>query len=276
MSLRVPAGTIYGLVGPNGAGKTTLLSILAGTRRPQAGSVEISVPRQRVAVCPDVPEFDGWLTAFEVVDLARAYVAPDLDGEAVLDALRTAGLDHAADHKVGGFSRGMTQRLGLATTLVGQPELIILDEPTSALDPAGRVEILSLVAGLRGRATVVFSSHILADVQRVADHVSVLRAGRVLYEGPIQTLIDEHLQPRWRIRLASDREGVVRALQSEDWVARVATGPDEVVVETTSLEAGQRLLPGVLASVGARLVSIEPVDADLEAAFLALTGEERA
>jgi len=93
VDLRVPAGCVYGLAGPNGAGKTTLLSIITGMRHADRGTVEVAVPRRQVAVCPDVPEFDGWLTAFEVVDLARSFTARP-DGAAVLAALRTAGLDH--------------------------------------------------------------------------------------------------------------------------------------------------------------------------------------
>ena len=96
----------------------------------------------------------------------------------------------------------MVQRLGLACALVSDPELLILDEPTSALDPVGRADILDLVAGLRGQRTVIFSSHILADVQRVADSVGILRDGRLVYQGTARDLIDTYLSPRWLIRLA--------------------------------------------------------------------------
>ncbi len=176
VDLQVPRGVVYGLVGPNGAGKSTLLSILTGVRRSDRGTVDIVAPRSRIAVCPDVPEFEPWLTAYEVVDLARYFVAPDRGADAVWAALRATGLADDANRRVGEFSRGMTQRLGLAAALVGDPELLVLDEPTSALDPAGRAEILDLVAAMRGQCTVIFSSHILADVQRVADHVGILRA----------------------------------------------------------------------------------------------------
>jgi ABC-2 type transport system ATP-binding protein len=166
-------------------------------RHADRGDVHIGVPRGAVAVCPDVPEFEAWLTAFEVVDLARHYVAPHLAGGAVIQALALTGLADVADRRAGSFSRGMTQRLGLAAALVGDPQLLLLDEPTAALDPAGRAEILDLIGGMRGRRTVIFSSHILADVQRVADMVGVLRAGRLLYQGQTRVLIDEHLDPRW-------------------------------------------------------------------------------
>jgi ABC-2 type transport system ATP-binding protein len=275
VDLRVPRGSVYGLVGPNGAGKTTLLTILTGLRRADRGTVHIGASRERVAVCPDVPEFEPWLTAFEVVDLARYYVAPDLPAEAVLGTLRTVGLLEQADRRVGGFSRGMTQRLGLAAALVGDPQVLLLDEPTSALDPAGRAEILDLVAAMRGHRTVLFSSHILADVQRVADQVGVLRAGRLIYQGGTRELVDRYLDPRWVLRLNSPVDQVVAALRRESWVRRAETlDGQRIRVDADTLAHGERGIPEVLAGSGARLISCEPLAADLEAAFLALTGEE--
>ena len=275
VDLRVPRNCVYGLVGPNGAGKTTMLSIITGMRHSDRGAVEVAVPRPRVAVCPDVPEFDGWLTAFEVVDLARSFVAQERTSRDVLDALAATGLSDAASKRVGGFSRGMTQRLGLACAMVGDPLLLILDEPTSALDPAGRADVLALVARLRGRCTVIFSSHILADVQRVADHVGILRAGRMMYQGPTRELIDTYLQPRWLLRVAGDIAAVLAAIQAQPWVTRVQdTGGGELQIEAVSLEAGERGIPAALADCGARQVSCEPMAADLESAFLALTRDK--
>jgi ABC-2 type transport system ATP-binding protein len=272
VDLAVPFGSVYGLVGLNGAGKTTLLSILSGTRHADGGSVHLAVDRSRVAVCPDVPDFDAWLTASEVVDLACSLVSPGRDYGAVAAALRTAGLADAASRRVGGFSRGMLQRLGLACALVSDPELLILDEPTSALDPAGRAEMLDLVAGMRGRRTVIFSSHILADVQRVADQVGILRDGRLLYEGGARELIESYLTPRWLVRIAGDIGPVAGAMAAAGWATNVErAGPEMLSVEASNLEAGERGIPAVLAGCGARQVSCEPAAADLESAFLALT-----
>ena len=278
VDLSVPAGCVYGLVGPNGAGKTTLLSLLTGTRHADRGEIRTTVPHRRIAVCPDVPEFDGWLTAREAVDLARALTDGNTDGAAdrgsarVDRALADAGLAGVTGNRVGGFSRGMTQRLGLACALVTDPELLILDEPTSALDPAGRADVLRLVAGLRGRRTVIFSSHILDDVQRVADRVGILRDGRLLYQGRTQTLIDDHLQPRWLVRTADDPAALRSELADRSWVTRLTdAGPNALQVEAVSIEAGERGIPAAVAACHQRLVAMEPVAADLESAFLALT-----
>jgi ABC-2 type transport system ATP-binding protein len=273
VDLRVPRGSVYGLVGPNGAGKTTLLSLLSAIRRPDRGTISMDIGHNQVAVCPDVPEFDRWLTAAEVVDLARSLVAPGTGGEAVAAALDTAGLAGSAGRRVGGFSRGMVQRLGLACALVGAPELLILDEPTSALDPAGRAEMLSLVAAMRGHRTVIFSSHILADVQRIADQVGILRDGRLLYQGATRDLIDTYLEPSWLVRIAGDPEPVTAAMTGQPWATKVEpAGTGTIRVDATSVEAGERGIPAVLAACGARQVSCEPRAADLESAFLALTG----
>jgi len=273
VDLAVPRGSVYGLVGLNGAGKTTLLSILSGMRRPDSGSVAVAAGRLQIAVCPDVPDFDGWLTAYEVVDLARSLVAPEAGSRAVRAAISTVGLAASADRRVGGFSRGMVQRLGLACALVGDPELLILDEPTSALDPAGRAELLGLVAAMRGRRTVIFSSHILADVQRVADEVGILRDGRLLYQGPTQELISTYLTPSWLVRLAGEARQVAAAMEAAGWATRVEpAGDDAIRVDAVTVEAGERGIPAVIAGCGARQVACEPVAADLESAFLALTG----
>jgi ABC-2 type transport system ATP-binding protein len=275
VDLAVPRGSVYGLVGMNGAGKTTLLSILSAIRRADRGTVTFAPGAGRIAVCPDVPDFDGWLTAYQVVDLARSLTLPPAGPAAVDAALRTAGLHESAGRRVAGFSRGMTQRLGLACALVGDPDLLILDEPTSALDPSGRADMLNVVASMRGRRTVLFSSHILSDVQRIADQVGILRDGRLLYQGPMQDLIDHYLQPRWLVRVGGELAPVAAALTAAPWATNVEpAGPATLRVDAVSVEAGELGIPSVLAACGARQVSCEPATADLESAFLALTGSD--
>jgi len=169
----------------------------------------------------------------------------------------------------------MTQRLGLAAALVGDPRVLLLDEPTSALDPAGRAEILDLVAAMRGHCTVLFSSHILADVQRVAHRVGVLRAGRLIWQGETRALVDEYLDPRWVLRLSSPVDDVVRGLRDRPWARRVEVlDGQRIRVEADTVGHGEEGIPEVLAACRARLISCEPLAADLEAAFLALTAKE--
>ncbi len=272
VDLRVEAGSIYGLVGPNGAGKSTLIGVVAGLRRPTAGQVYLHVERRRMAVMPDTPGFDPWLTAREIVDLSRAMVAPELSVTTVDEALHEAGLADVAERRIGGFSRGMLQRLGIAATIVTGPELLVLDEPASALDPLGRYEVLELVGRLATRSTILFSSHILADVQRVCDTVGVLREGRLLYQGPLQALLTERVQPAYVVRVRPPLAPVAEALRAAPWAAAVSdAGHGQLRVEVTSVPDAERGIVEVLGRTGARVISVEPEAPDLESVFLELT-----
>jgi ABC-2 type transport system ATP-binding protein len=272
VDLAVQQGSVYGLVGPNGAGKTTLLGLLSGLRHPTAGQLRVAVPRRKVALLPDTPQFDPWLTGREVVALARELVAPHLPPTRADEVLRDAGLAEAAGRRVGGYSRGMLQRLGVAATVVGEPDLLLLDEPASALDPAGRREVLDLIAQLRGQATIILSSHILGDVQEVCDSVGVMRAGRLIFQGPLDALLVGRAVPAYRIHVRAPVEPVAEALRGNEWVTGVErTGPEMLRVAVRSLAEAEQHLPSALADSGARVVSMAPLAADLEDVFLELT-----
>lgn len=271
VDLRVPTGSVYGLVGPNGAGKTTLLGILAGLRRPTGGRVEIGANRSQVAVLPDTPQFDPWLTGREVVDLARSLSDASIPPSRVEEVLDQAGLTQAAGRAVGGYSRGMLQRLGVASTVVGRPTLLMLDEPSAALDPAGRREVLDLIARLRGDATVVFSSHILGDVQEVCDTVGILRAGRLLFQGSISDLLTGSVVPAYRLRLRHPSAETIRALSRAPWVRSVeSVTAEDARIFVESAEAAERNIAAVLAAAGAHIVSFGQEAATLEDVFLDL------
>lgn len=267
VDLAVPSGSIYGLVGPNGAGKTTLLGVLAGLRSATTGSVTIAA--DRMGVLPDTPLFDSWLTGREVVDLALFLETGAHNDERVGDMLDQAGIGDAADRAVGGYSRGMLQRLGIAASLVAGPELVLLDEPCSALDPLGRREVLDLIARMRGDATVVFSSHILADVQEVCDTVGILRQGRLVFEGSLHDLLVGKAQPRYVIRLRPPLDPIVAALEAAGEIDEVAVvGADQIRVVANSLEVLETRLPAILAEAQAHVVSLGPEAPSLEDVFL--------
>ncbi len=270
VSLSVRRGSVYGLVGPNGAGKTTLLGILAGLRRPTKG--EFTVDARRVAVLPDAPKFDPWMKAREVVDLSFNLALPGGDPAAVDAVLARTGLLQVAHRRVGGFSRGMLQRLGLAAAVVGDPDLLLLDEPAAALDPAGRREVLDMVSDLRGDSTVIFSSHILDDVEAVCDEIGILNKGQLIYEGTLEDLIrgSSHL-PSYRVVVRGSSDGLVALLQRCEWVADVsAAGSTVIVTAASSAVIEQELVPCV-ANSDAAIVSIAPVERSLEDVFLEVT-----
>ena len=185
VSLAIQSNEIVGLLGPNGAGKTTMLSIVSGLKRKTSGDIKFSIPQNQMMLMPDTPDFFPLLTAQEVVDLARWPFRKEVNADSVPKILEEVGLQDSADRQVGGFSRGMKQRLGLATALIGKPQLILLDEPCSALDPIGRREVLNTISQMRGKSTVLFSTHILSDVEDVCDSVTVVNKGKALYGGSV-------------------------------------------------------------------------------------------
>jgi len=272
VDLEVPERCVYGLVGPNGAGKTTLLSILGGLRQPTSGTVNLKVSRQRWAMCPDAPTFEPWLTPPELLDLSGRLAGHPPSSDEVHTLLDEAGLADSVKRRVGGFSRGMTQRLAVAATIVARPEVVILDEPCSALDPAGRVEVLDLVRRAGESSTVIFSSHVLADVQRVCDTVGVLADGRLIHQGPLEGLLARFARPVWTVEVRRSAESVAAAFTALQWVTEsVATGPTTLRIEATSAGAAERGLAGALHAARARVVSIMPESPDLESVFLAMT-----
>ena len=185
LDLTLETGSIHGFVGPNGAGKTTMLSILAGLKHKTSGEIRIGVPSNRMMLMPDTPDFFPLLTAREMVDLARYPFRNTVSENSIEAVIEQVGLSDSIDRRVGGFSRGMKQRLGLATTLIADPQLLLLDEPCSALDPLGRREIMDVISGLKSKATVLFSTHLLGDVEAVCDSVTVVDRGKALYGGSV-------------------------------------------------------------------------------------------
>jgi ABC-2 type transport system ATP-binding protein len=190
--MTVRRGEVFGFLGPNGAGKTTAVKLLLGLSRPSAGSGQVlGAPlgdveaRRRIGYLPELFRYQGWMTAREVLALhcelgrlPKAAWTREIDG-----ALELAGLTERAGSRTQTFSKGMQQRLGLAVSMLGGPELVVLDEPTSALDPVGRQDVRRLIGALRERGTTVFlNSHLLTEVERVCDRVAIVDRGRVVAE----------------------------------------------------------------------------------------------
>jgi ABC-2 type transport system ATP-binding protein len=270
VDLSVREGSVYGLIGPNGAGKTTMLGILGGLRNASDGTIHIGT--SSVAVLPDTPQFDGWLTGREVVELSRTLLGASVPASAVDEVLDSAGLTDDSDRKVRGYSRGMLQRLGIASAVVNQPDLLLLDEPAAALDPAGRREVLDLLSALKGRSTVLFSSHILDDVQKVCDDIGILRRGEMVYQGSLDDLLRRYVSNSYDVGLRSGAQDVKDALLIEPWVRTVEVGPNETLsIGVSDLAEAEMRLVQILAASGYPVVSMTRSTSSLEDVFLEVT-----
>jgi ABC-2 type transport system ATP-binding protein len=282
VDLAVRPGVVFGFLGRNGAGKTTALRILSGLARPTEGTAHVlghdvaganDAVRARIGFLPDVPGFYPWMTAREYLDFAGRLFAIDratLDGRA--DALlEMAGLASVTT-RVGGFSRGMKQRLGIAQALINAPSLLMLDEPTSALDPIGRREVLEMVASLRGRTTVFFSTHILADVERVCDAVAILERGRIVESADIAELTARAAANVLVVELEGDgaAASVASELAGRAWLKSVDATEGTLRVAVSDLAAAQREIPAAITAAGAGLRRFEIEEASLEDVFVEL------
>jgi ABC-2 type transport system ATP-binding protein len=269
---------ITAVIGPNGAGKTVLFTILAGLASADSGHV-VSQPGARTAYCPDVPEFESWLTAREVVENSTAMCGGTPSRIAPREALALCGLRKVEDRGVANFSRGMLQRLGLAAALVLDPDVLILDEPNSALDPIGRADIRAVLEEQRQHRCILLSSHLLSEVEQLADHVVVMNEGRLISSGTTSQLLTRAADPIWNIRLntqltpegARTSEHMLRAQFPE---ARIRFTSDAICqVRFSSFEQADTELPRLIAALPAPLVEVTLEDRDLDAAFARLIGD---
>jgi ABC-2 type transport system ATP-binding protein len=286
VDLDVEEGSVFGFLGPNGAGKTTMLRMLTGLSTPTSGSVDVlgqsvatagNTIRTQLGFLPDVPAFYDWMTAPEFLAFAGGLFgltgAPLRDRADLL--LDLAGLTGVTT-KIGGYSRGMKQRLGIAQALINAPRLLLLDEPTSALDPIGRKEVLDMIHSLRGRTTVFFSTHILGDVERVCDTVAILDHGRIVAHAPIDELKKRYGTARVVVEVTAGDDILAATIADCTWTKSVARGSqDEIEITVSDIAAARRELPGLIARQGVGLIRMEAGEMGLEEVFVELVGGGR-
>lgn len=248
LNLSVPEGSIYGFLGPNGSGKTTTLKMLTGMTQPTGGKIEIfgkevsfgsNANRDDIGFLPDVPGFYDWMTAREFLTFCGSLfdIKKEILIERVKNLLETVGFTSSADKKVGGFSRGMKQRLGIAQALINEPKIILLDEPVSALDPVGRKEVMDIIAGLAGKVTVFFSTHILADIERVCDRVVIIKNGKAVLEDSL-----ENIKSNIKVRdIEIEAENIsldllIKKLADHDWIVNISRNTKKLIVSVKDLD----------------------------------------
>ena len=278
LDLDVPEGSVYGFLGPNGAGKSTTLKMLLGLVRPTAGSIRVLGKnmdgKNRLAVLRQVgsliesPSYYGHLTGEE--NLRIAQTLRNVPEKNIREVLQIVRLDGQRGKKVAHYSLGMKQRLGLAAALLGFPRLLILDEPTNGLDPAGIQEMRELICSLPGQfgMTVVVSSHLLSEIDQMADHVAIIREGELVFQDTLEAL---HGRSRHHLALRTTNNAVARSLLTqrdircteEEGYLILPILSDEIAAQLTRFLAENRL--GV--------VRLEERQKSLEDIFLELTGK---
>jgi len=285
LDLEVPAGSIFGFLGPNGAGKTTTLRLLTGLARATRGTGTVDgialgatdgKLQRRIGYLDQDPRFYGWMRGGELLEMVaqlHGLSGPAMRGR-VTEVLEIVGLADVARRRIGTYSGGMRQRLGIGQAIINSPSVLFLDEPVSSLDPEGRRDVLDIIERLRGTTTVVLSTHILTDVERVCDRVAILNYGRLVIEAPIDELLERHALPVYHIDPEPGQPDAMTrlsdALRDQPWVRelRVEHGVLRVFVRDPVV-AGPALLP-VLAVTGVTLASFERARPSLEDVFLHL------
>lgn len=283
LDLAIPQGSVFGYLGRNGAGKTTTIRLLAGLAHPTAGSAEVAGvassngdcrARHQFGYLPQDPAFYNWMMPGEYLDYVGRLFGMDRDArrKRIDELLSLVELQSAARRRIGGFSGGMFQRLGIAQALIHDPPVLLLDEPTSSLDPAGRHEVLDLLAGLRRQVTVFLSSHILADVERICDTIGIIRKGELVLLSGRDELLERYAADTAQVELdpasMETAERLVERLTEEPWIGAVQQDQNRLNIRVADVDYGKRALLQLIADQGAVVNRYEWVRPSLEEIFL--------
>ena len=286
LSLTVEPGEVFGFLGPNGAGKTTAVKLLLGLIAPTAGEGQLlgrplgdPHGRQKVGFLPEHFRFHHWLKAREFLQLhADLYRVPrDVARRRISELLDLVGLADQAEKRLGAFSKGMLQRIGLAQALLNEPEVVLLDEPTSGLDPVGRRLVRDIIAGLRERGTAIFlNSHFLSEVEITCDRVAFINRGEIIHTSSLKSLVEGELTVQIRVRppasMKAGKWGEVLAGLGR-WSSNVRSDGDRITM-TGTREADLPAINRCLVEQGGEVYALRPHTLSLEELFIQVVGTE--
>ncbi len=288
LNLKVPEGSVYGFLGPNGAGKTTTIKMLTGLSKPSNGDIMICGKpvefgslknRTDIGYLPDVPNFYDWMRPDEFLKFVGGLFSIDGKtlGEKVDSLMELVGLK-GVRKKVGGFSRGMKQRLGIAQALINDPKVVFLDEPTSALDPIGRKEVMDIIGKLAGHVTVFFSTHILSDIERVCDRVVILNKGRIMIEDSMVNLRNKHTLQGvvMEVEASEDvKKELLAEIKGRGWFKSMTESQNgEIKVVVSESGIAEREIPGIIYNKGIALRKFSVLEPSLEDIFLKVVDKQ--
>ncbi|MDQ0115629.1 ABC transporter ATP-binding protein [Paenibacillus harenae] len=299
MSFAIQESHCVALLGPNGAGKTTTIRMLAGLLAPTNGRIGFQGVREggshceRIGYLPQSPSFYNWMTGYEYTVYAGRLcgLATSEAKAAATKLLERVGLANAAGKKIGSYSGGMKQRLGLAQALIHRPKLLIMDEPVSALDPVGRRDVLSLLRELKQETTVLFSTHVLHDAEALCDDVIIIREGQIALQGGIAAIQDENRKPVIELTVDSDahsqawlagmkarmrREGEASTSSPDSLAAlikHIEISANHARLQVSEVHAARQMLLEELASEKIGLLDMKVGHSSLEDLFMKVVSE---
>ena len=284
LSFAVEENSVFGFIGKNGAGKTTTMKMILGFLQPDAGEIYVNGERvaygntktnRHIGYLPDVPEFYGYMSPKEYLRFCGEItgLSREVTQDRSKELLSMVGLENT-NRRIRGFSRGMKQRLGIAQALLNEPRLLICDEPTSALDPIGRKEILDILSIARERTTIVFSTHILSDVERIADSIGVINDGKLILEGPVQEI--KNMKRKDTIKLVLSNHEMANELMSRinelTFVLEVVLEKEGILIKLTNAEEFGKEILSLLVREDIPVLRYEILEPSLENVFLEVVG----
>lgn len=252
ISFEVKEGSVFGFIGRNGAGKTTTMNILTGLIGYDSGEISIrgiDFKKNRrklikqIGYLPETPAFYDYMNAYEYLDLIGNLSGYDKNNKSrrIEELLEIVKLKKNARRRIGGYSKGMKQRMALAVAIMSRPEILFMDEPSSALDPEGRLEMLELIDGLKNeRITIFLSTHILNDAERVCDTICILDEGRILLTESLSGLYKKHIQPILDIEFEADPENEADSLKMLHWVKDVKIKGNRASIEVNDIDTAKK------------------------------------
>ena len=280
LSFAVDEHTVFGFLGKNGAGKTTTMKMILGFLQPDSGEIKVCEEKvfygnartnRYIGYLPDVPEFYGYMTPKEYLKLCGEItgIKGGLLHNRINELLDLVGLT-GSNRRIRGFSRGMKQRLGIAQALLNEPRLLICDEPTSALDPVGRKEILDILAVAKQRTTIVFSTHILSDVERICDSVGILNQGTLALQGRVADIKNKYRKDLIQIETmrSYEAEVIVAKLRERPYVSGVTLLGSVIEVQLSGGDKDSSLVMEFLSAEQVPLLRYELMEPTLENVFL--------
>lgn len=280
ISFEVDKGSVFGFIGRNGAGKTTTMNILTGLIRFDSGKISIKgkdfIKHKReliksIGYLPETPAFYNYMNAYQYLNFMRdlIYLDTDKSDKYIKSLLEMVKMTKKAKRRIGGYSRGMKQRLALAVAFMNNPEILFLDEPASALDPEGRLEMLELIESLKNnRITIFLSTHILNDAERVCDKICIIDEGKIILTEDLSRLYKTYIQPIFDIEFEEEPEKEINQLKRLSWIENIKKKGRKVSLYVRDIDHAKKEILKEISRLNINITSYQIRKSTLEDIFI--------